>query len=398
MIGNLADPESFRAAADAQDGYVHAALDRSSGRGPAIEKIALETIIAAAKRPRTAGASAAETRSSSSRPGMWVLGQRARADRGRRAAQPDRDGVASPRARTAGARCRHAIACGRSSSGPASSTAAATAWSAISSRPRPTAWFASSATATITGRSSTIATSAISTRELAANDDASGVYHANDEGDERVNDIVAAISPYLPVRPDVRHVPIEEARTQDGPVRRRAGARSDRPQPAGPGARVDADAAFGRGERRAPAGRVAWAATGRRVGRSFLAIPPSLPFPPVILRRFQIVRIGPWQQIEKGIETSIERTAELRNRAVDRVQREACRRTIGQRQGCIAETCQRSFRHETYSVYERVASHDAILVAEVLVASHRCRILPRNRLSCRWCQEPFALTRSKTGE
>src|SRR5678815_3278865 len=34
---------------------------------------------------------------------------------------------------------------------------------------------------------------------LAVNQDASGVYHANDEGDERVNDIVAAISPYVSV-------------------------------------------------------------------------------------------------------------------------------------------------------------------------------------------------------
>src|SRR4029453_9862581 len=52
----------------------------------------------------------------------------------------------------------------------------------------------------------------------AAGSDSAGVYHANDEGDERVNDIVAAISPYLPVRPDVRHVPMEEARTKMGPV------------------------------------------------------------------------------------------------------------------------------------------------------------------------------------
>jgi nucleoside-diphosphate-sugar epimerase len=52
---------------------------------------------------------------------------------------------------------------------------------------------------------------------LAASADASGVYHANDEGDERVNDIVSAIKPYLPVKPDVRHVPIEEARTKMGP-------------------------------------------------------------------------------------------------------------------------------------------------------------------------------------
>src|SRR5450830_1246584 len=62
VIGNLADPESFRGSADAQDGYVYAEYDSSSGRGPAIEQVALETIIAAAKRPRTAGAAASAKR------------------------------------------------------------------------------------------------------------------------------------------------------------------------------------------------------------------------------------------------------------------------------------------------------------------------------------------------
>ena len=33
-----------------------------------------------------------------------------------------------------------------------------------------------------------------------------------------MNDIVSAIAPYLPVRPDVRHVPIDEARTKMGPL------------------------------------------------------------------------------------------------------------------------------------------------------------------------------------
>ena len=51
---------------------------------------------------------------------------------------------------------------------------------------------------------------------LAVREDAAGVYHANDEGDERVNDIVSAIKPYLPVKPDVRHVPIDEARHKMG--------------------------------------------------------------------------------------------------------------------------------------------------------------------------------------
>ncbi|MDA1183877.1 MAG: NAD-dependent epimerase/dehydratase family protein [Acidobacteria bacterium] len=47
--------------------------------------------------------------------------------------------------------------------------------------------------------------------------DGSGVYHANDEADERVMDIVEAISRQAKVEPDVRHVPIEEARAKMGP-------------------------------------------------------------------------------------------------------------------------------------------------------------------------------------
>ncbi len=52
---------------------------------------------------------------------------------------------------------------------------------------------------------------------LATHADASGVFHANDEGDERVNDIVAAIASHVPIRPSIRHVPIAEARKKLGP-------------------------------------------------------------------------------------------------------------------------------------------------------------------------------------
>jgi nucleoside-diphosphate-sugar epimerase len=46
--------------------------------------------------------------------------------------------------------------------------------------------------------------------------DGSGVYHANDEADERVMDIVDAISRQAKVAPDVRYVPIDEARAKMG--------------------------------------------------------------------------------------------------------------------------------------------------------------------------------------
>ncbi len=51
---------------------------------------------------------------------------------------------------------------------------------------------------------------------LAESPEASGVYHANDEADERVIDIVTAVADHLSQRPDVRHVPLDEARSKMG--------------------------------------------------------------------------------------------------------------------------------------------------------------------------------------
>ena len=48
-------------------------------------------------------------------------------------------------------------------------------------------------------------------------EDATGIFHANDEADESVDDIVAAITHHAKMPPDVRHVPIEEARKKMGP-------------------------------------------------------------------------------------------------------------------------------------------------------------------------------------
>jgi nucleoside-diphosphate-sugar epimerase len=52
---------------------------------------------------------------------------------------------------------------------------------------------------------------------LASAPEASGIYHANDEQDERVNDIVAAIARQVPADPSIRHMPIAEARKKMGP-------------------------------------------------------------------------------------------------------------------------------------------------------------------------------------
>ena len=51
---------------------------------------------------------------------------------------------------------------------------------------------------------------------LLASPDASGVYHATDESDERVNDLVRAMSLHVAHKPEVRYMPITEARTRFG--------------------------------------------------------------------------------------------------------------------------------------------------------------------------------------
>lgn len=52
---------------------------------------------------------------------------------------------------------------------------------------------------------------------IALSPDAAGIFHANDEQDERVNDVVAAIARQVPGDPSIRHVPIAEARKKMGP-------------------------------------------------------------------------------------------------------------------------------------------------------------------------------------
>jgi nucleoside-diphosphate-sugar epimerase len=51
---------------------------------------------------------------------------------------------------------------------------------------------------------------------LATTPGASGISPANDEGDERVNDLVAAIAEHVRIRPSVRRVPLPEARNKMG--------------------------------------------------------------------------------------------------------------------------------------------------------------------------------------
>ena len=215
VIGSLADLESFRGGAEAQDGYIHAAFDSTAGGGPAVEVPVLEMLIAAAKRPRTAGATSPARRFIIYTSGVWVLGK---------APEPVAEDApinpiphvafrpaheklvldaASDRLRTMVVRPGVLYGGGNGLIGDIFKAASNglvrvigdgnNHWPLVYDRDLGDLY-----------------------ARLAASPDATGVFHANDEGDERVNDIVSAIKPYLPVKPDVRYVPIEEARHKMG--------------------------------------------------------------------------------------------------------------------------------------------------------------------------------------
>ncbi|HEX4347074.1 MAG TPA: NAD-dependent epimerase/dehydratase family protein [Vicinamibacterales bacterium] len=215
VIGNLAEPDSYRAAAEAQDGYVHTAFDTVSGRGPVIERLVLDTLLAAAKRPRTAGSTAPARRFVIYTSGLWVLGQ---------TPEPaSEDSPINPTALVSWRPDLEEVVVNASN---------ATLRTVVV---RPGVVYGSGGG--IVGDIFKAATNGlvrvvgdgnnhwplVYDRDLAdlyariaANEQAEGVYHANDEGDERVNDIVASIGPHVAFPPDVRHVPIDEARSKMG--------------------------------------------------------------------------------------------------------------------------------------------------------------------------------------
>jgi nucleoside-diphosphate-sugar epimerase len=215
VIGNLADPESFLGSAEAQDGYVHTAFDSASGRGPAIDRAVVEALLAAAKRPRTAGSAAPARRFLIYTSGVWVIG--------RSPAPVDETALLNPIALAAWRVEHEQLVVEANSDGLRT----------VVVRPGVVYGGAQGIVGDLFKQATNGLVRVVGDgnnhwpliydrdladlyARLASNEDAAGVYHANDEGDERVNDIVSAIAPYVPVRPDVRHVPIDEARQKMG--------------------------------------------------------------------------------------------------------------------------------------------------------------------------------------
>jgi len=211
VVGNLTDPDSYRDLAEAHDAYVHAALDRSPDPAP-VERQTIETLAALATKPRTGGHGRVIVYTS----GIWVLGRTPEPADETAAlnptplvawrpeaealvmglAHPDlrtvvirpgivyggRRGIVADLLKDAGNGLIRVIGDGENH------------WPLVYDRDLGDLY-----------------------ARLVGHAEASGIFHATDEGDERVNDIVDGIAAHVSVRPDVRHMPIEEARTKLGP-------------------------------------------------------------------------------------------------------------------------------------------------------------------------------------
>ena len=207
--GDLKDPKSYRAASEGFDAYIHAAADSPANR-EATDSIAIDALLgAAALRARTGPCVFVYTS------GIWLLGSNAR----------PMDEAAQPNpSQLHGWRLAHEQI--------VLQAAAPNLRAAVI---RPGVVFGGNRGIVsdllkhaLNGLIRVIGTGEnhwplVYDRDLAdlyvrvaASPDASGIYHANDEADETVNAIVESIVRHMSIPPDVRHVPLEEARKKLG--------------------------------------------------------------------------------------------------------------------------------------------------------------------------------------
>lgn len=213
VIGDLSNPASYIAAAASCDTLVHTAFE-STPRAASVDRVAIEALMDVAARVTAAGRRVTVVYTSS----VSILGQ-TRGGPADEAATPDPPAALSWRpahesavlesARRSGARAlvvRPGIVYGgaQGAVGELVQAAAnglmrvigdgANRWPSIYDRDLAELYV-----------------------RLASHPDAEGVFHATDHADERVDDIVEAIARHARTRPDVRHVPLPEARLKTGP-------------------------------------------------------------------------------------------------------------------------------------------------------------------------------------
>lgn len=208
VIGDLADPASYRDLARQHEGLVHAALE-SSPKGIEIERQALEVLLGAIREPGLGPRAFVYTS------GIWVIGP---------TAQPATEETPINPA---------AIATFRPAHERLVLDAATDLLRTMVVRPGIVYGGARGIVGDLLRDAANGLVRVIGSGEnhwpavyerdlgdlyvrLLSRADASGLYHANDEADERVNDIVEAIAAAAPQTPDIRRMPLDEARAKLG--------------------------------------------------------------------------------------------------------------------------------------------------------------------------------------
>jgi nucleoside-diphosphate-sugar epimerase len=209
VLGDLRQPKSYRAAAEDHDAYIHTAAD-GTGHAEEVDRRALDTLLgAAAARARTGPCAFVYTS------GVWVLGSNA---------QPLTEAARANPASVVAWRPVHEQRV-LDEAGNGLRTAVI----------RPGIVYGGSrgivSDLLKNGVNGLIRVIGIGDNHwplvydrdladlyarVAARPEAAGIFHANDEADETVNAIVEAIVQHCSARPDVRHVPIDEARKKLG--------------------------------------------------------------------------------------------------------------------------------------------------------------------------------------
>jgi nucleoside-diphosphate-sugar epimerase len=210
IIGELSRPASYSAAAEAADSIVHTALEGSK-RTQKVDRQAIDTLLAAAGRRAATGLPARVVYTSD----VWVLGQAHDATEETPvnpirlvAWRPDHEQIVLDAGfggvRTAVIRPGVVYGGARGIVGDLLKDAANGLVRVVGTGQNHWACIYDRDLADLYVR-------------IATMDDAAGIFHANDEADESVDEIVAAIAQQAKMTPDVRHVPIDEARKKMGP-------------------------------------------------------------------------------------------------------------------------------------------------------------------------------------
>ena len=211
VIGELTRPASYSGAAEACDAIVHAASEPSKRRQK-VDRQAIETLLAAATRRAAAGKRTTLVYTS----GMWVLG-----DTPRPAAE---DAPLQPTPLVAW-RPEHEqlVLDGSSADIRTVIVRPGTVYGGARGIIGDLLKDAQNGLVRVVGEG-TNHWPCVYDRDLAdlyvrlvTHPDASGVFHANDEADECVNEIVDAVASHVKMPPDVRHMPLTEARAKMGP-------------------------------------------------------------------------------------------------------------------------------------------------------------------------------------